>query len=111
MHAATKRMADVDDFYKDSRLKSLGEQWALSIIYLFEGVDNPDLMSLSKLWEEIEDVFNDGYEEMHLRMEKEIEDTEFRLKRGYNLGRSYSFPMQVLSVKVAQFQPSFGCTT
>ena len=91
MHAATKRMADVDDFYKDSRLKSLGEQWALSIIYLFEGVDNPDLMSLSKLWEEIEDVFYDGYEEMHLRMEKEIEDTEFRLKRGYDLGRFDQF--------------------
>ena len=38
MHAAMKRMADVDDFYKDSRLKSLGEQWALSISYLFEGL-------------------------------------------------------------------------
>ena len=35
-------------------------------------------MSLSKLWEEIDDGSSDGYEEMHLRMEKEIEDTEFR---------------------------------
>ena len=48
-------------------------------------------MSLSKLWEEIDDGSSDGYEEMHLRMEKEIEDTEFRLKRGYDLGRFDQF--------------------
>ena len=63
MHAAMKRLANADDMkYKDYFLESLGEQWALSI-----GGEN------------------------RLRLENEIEDTEFRLKRGSDLGRFDQF--------------------
>ena len=90
MHSALKRMADVDDMkdkHEDSALKSLNEQWAYSISLLVEGVDNPDLMSLSKLRRDI----GDKDEEMRLRIENEIEDTEFCLKRGSDLGRFDQF--------------------
>ena len=87
MHAALRRMADVDMQYKDEFLEDLGEQWANSISQFFEGVDNPDVISLSDLRRSI------GYkdEEMSLRMEKELEDTEFRLKRGSDMGRFDQF--------------------
>ena len=85
MDAALKRMADVDMKDKDGILKDLGQQWALSISLLFEGVENPNILSLSKLRGEI------GHEEMRLRIENEIEDTEFRLKRGSDLGRFDQF--------------------
>ena len=88
MHAALKRMADVDDMEnKDGILKTLGEHWALSISQLFEGVDNPDISLLSKLRRSI----GDKDEDMRLRIEKEIEDTEFRLKRGSDLRRFDQF--------------------
>ena len=78
MHAALKRMADVDEFEgKDWFLKILGEQWALSIGELFEGVENSSLISLSTLrrgW------IRDEGEEMRLRLENEIDDIELRLK-------------------------------
>ena len=89
MHAALKRMADVDEFEgKDWFLKILGEQWALSIEELFEGVENSSLISLSTLrrgW------IRDEGEEMRLRLENEIDDIEFRLKRGSDLGRFDQF--------------------
>ena len=81
MDAALKRMANVDMKNKEF----LSEQWALSVRQHFEGVDNPDLMSLSKLRGEI------GDEDMRLRIENEIEDIEFRLKRGSDLGRFDQF--------------------
>ena len=93
MHAALKRMADVDiddSEVKDWILKVLGEQWSLSISH-FEGVENSDGISLSKLRRSIRDKDEEIDEEMRLRMEKEIEDTEFRLKRGSDLGRFDQF--------------------
>ena len=90
MRAAMKRMADVDMENKDSNLEYLGEKWELSISRLFEGVEKPDTISLSTLRRLIENGDDDD-EEMLLRMEKEIEDTKFRLKRGYNLGRFDQF--------------------
>ena len=86
MHAALKRMADVGySEYNDLFLKFLGEQWALSISQRFEGVDNPDISLLSELRIGVE------VDEMRLRIEKEIEDTEFRLERGFDLGRFDQF--------------------
>ena len=81
MDATLKRMANVDMKNKEF----LSEQWALSVRQHFEGVDNPDLMSLSKLRGEI------GDEDMRLRIENEIEDIEFRLKCGSDLGRFDQF--------------------
>ena len=84
MHAAMERMADVDVIqYKET----LSEQWALSIRLLFEGVENPDISLLSELRRWI----RDKDEEMRLRIENEIEDTLFRLKRGLELGRFDQF--------------------
>ena len=83
--AALKRMANVDMKDKDRALKILDEQWALSISRNFEEVENPDILSLSKLRGEF------GDEDMRLRMENEIEDIEFRLKRGSDLGQFDQF--------------------
>ena len=89
MEAALKRMDDgtVDDTNKHFYLELLGKEWALLITQLFEGVDNPDVMSLSDLRRRI----GDEDEEMRLRIEKEVEDNEFRLKRGSDLGRFDQF--------------------
>ena len=86
MHAAMKRIADVQ-YMEDKKwfLEYLDKQWALSISQLFEGVDNPGISSLSDLRTWI------GDDDIRLRMEDEIEDTEFRLKRGSDLGRFDQF--------------------
>ena len=84
MHAALKRMADVDvdDMkHKDEFLEILGEQWTLSTSQIF---NNRSLMSLSTLRRWMRD--KDIDEEMRLRLENEIEDTKFRLKHGSDLG-------------------------
>ena len=88
MHAALKRMAGVDDMMdKKWFLEVLGKEWTSLINQHFEGVDNTDGISLSDMKRRIgvED------EEIRLRMEKEIEDIEFRLKRGSDLGRFNQF--------------------
>ena len=90
MHAAVKRLTDiVKDKDKDSDvlLKILGERlnerWASS-------------MSLSQLRKEIDFIINEGIpiearDEIRLRMQKEIEDTVFRLKRGSHEDRFDQF--------------------
>ena len=88
MHAAVKRLADFDTTGMTDKDRFLGERWASSISQLFEGVEKPNLISLSELREEIEE---NAHEEIRLRMEKEIEDTEFRLKRGSEMGRFDQF--------------------
>ena len=88
MHAALERFADVDMMNKDWFRKFLSDDWASLISQHFEGVDNPYGISLSYLRRQIG---NKKDEEMRLRMEKEIEDTEFRLKRGSDLGRFDQF--------------------
>jgi hypothetical protein len=82
MGAAVKRLAK-----SDSLRERLGEQWASSISQLFEGVEKPDSISLSELRREMEPLDD----EIRLRMENEIEDTEFRLKLGSDLGRFDQF--------------------
>ena len=82
MDAALKRMKNKDLF-----LDSVGEQWVSSISQLFEGVEKRVIMSLFDLRRWI----RDKDEEIRQRMEKEIEDTEFRLKRGSDLGRFDQF--------------------
>ena len=104
MHAAQRRWADIlkDNF---SFVKDLGERighwWTSSISQLFEEVEEPNPMSLSDLREEVKQIqfvsrFNEREfellkEEIRLRMRKEIEDTEFRLKRGSDLGQFDQF--------------------
>ena len=83
MDAALKRMADVDDFErKDKALKSLGKKWASCISQFFEGVENPDGITLPKLSRRVGDKH---------QMQIEIEDAKFRLKRGSELGRFDQF--------------------
>ena len=65
----------------------LSNQWASLISQLFDGVDNPDGVSLSILRRQIEYKS----EEFRIRMEREMEDVEFRLKRGSDLGRFDQF--------------------
>ena len=92
MHAALKRVADVVDMKDKNRiLELLGEQWASSISQFFKGVERPGIILLSKLMGWIRDMDEEVYEGMRLRMEKEIENTEFRLKRGSDLGRFDQF--------------------
>ena len=88
MDAPLKRYPDWlhQDYFQV--LEFLRKKWASSISQLFEGVEKPDLISLSKLREYIQLVGDDG---MRLRMENEIEDTEYRLKRGSDLGRFDQF--------------------
>ena len=81
--AAMKRMADVDDFEgKDYCLKSLRKEWASCISQFFEGVENPHLITLPEFRRQIGDKDS---------MQIEIEDVEFRLKRGSELGRFDQF--------------------
>ena len=83
MDAALKRMADVDDFEdKDKALEILGDEWTSCIRQFFEGVENPDGITLPELRRQIRDTD---------RMQIEIEDAEFRLKRGSELGRFDQF--------------------
>ena len=102
MQAAQKRWALVkdNDWLAEPLGVYLGERWASSISQLFGGVENPNPISLSELRKEIERI-KSGFrpnkelelliEEIRRRMEKEIEDTEFRLKRGSDLGRFDQF--------------------
>ena len=110
MHAAQKRWADlVKDKNWPRSIKKLGEllgeRWSSSINQLFEGVKEPNSIPLSKLRKEIEGIKSEFRlkgpgvqlvlvlvnEEIRLRMENEIEDTEFRLRRGSDLGRFDQF--------------------
>ena len=91
MHAAQKRL----EKDKNWLVRTLGDRWASSIGQLFEGVEIRNPTSLSELREDI-DLLNRFElrglnEETRLRMEKEIEDSEFRLKRGFELGRFDQF--------------------
>ena len=100
MHAAQKRWADLGKDEKWSVRyfgEKLGEKWASCIGQLFGGVEKRNSISLYDLRNEIEQTkyefrLNEGVqlvlliEEIRLRMENEIEDTEFRLKRGSDLG-------------------------
>ena len=89
MRAALKRLENVDNMKdKDDFLKSLAEEWTITISQFFEGVEEPDLKKLSELMNEID---ADDMIERRLRIENEIEDTKFRLKRGSDLGRFDQF--------------------
>ena len=86
MHAAVKRLTDFDTTDKGFYIETLGDRWVSSIGQLLDGVENPNSISLSNMREEMEQ--ND---EIHLRMEEEIEDTIFRLKLGSDLKRFDQF--------------------
>ena len=83
-HAALKRTADVDN---DWIVKNLGYNWASLVSELYDGVYNPNRVSLTNFreWAGYKD------EEIRLRLENEIEDIDFRLKRGSDLGRFDQF--------------------
>ena len=86
MDAAQKRMADVDDEDENLELGRLLKEWALCISQFFEGVENPDGITLPKLRRQIREKN---------RMQIEIEDTAFRLKRGSDLGRFHQEKMRM----------------
>ena len=83
MHAAQKRWSESEDI---DNVVLLRREWSSSIMQFFEGVEIPDSISLSKLKE---DIKNSDIKEVlvYLRLEEEIEDTEFRLKLGEDLRR------------------------
>jgi hypothetical protein len=85
MHAAEERLADlVTGKGKNYFLEILGKLWASSINQLYEEPNSTSLSELRRAMEPLD-------EEIRLRMEEEIEDTEFRLKRGSDLGRFDQF--------------------
>ena len=81
MQAAKKRMAEVNNHHYRYFLSN---RWASSISQFFEGVDKPN-PSLSELRGQINRY------EIRQRMETEIEDIQFRLRRGSELGRFDQF--------------------
>ena len=89
MDAAMERMADVDDFkHKDVALESLRYEWASCIRQFFEGVENGITLPKLRRWiGGVRRVIEDSAD----RMQIEIEDAEFRLKRGSELGRFDQF--------------------
>ncbi|KAF8799324.1 hypothetical protein BYT27DRAFT_7201846, partial [Phlegmacium glaucopus] len=95
MHAAEKRLADLDKGNRwDGTREKMQRGWASLISQFFEGVKTPNSQALSVLSREMRisrtrDTQSRG--EVRLRMEKEIEDVEFRLKRGSELGRFDQF--------------------
>ena len=81
--AAMERLADVDDFKdKHWELVRLRKEWASCIRQFFEGVEKPHGITLPELRRWIRDKH---------RMQIEIEDAEFRLNRGSDLGRFDQF--------------------
>jgi hypothetical protein len=92
MHAAQKRMTDFDSDYCYI-LRAVGELWASCVSQFFEGVEKYAI-SVFDVREDIETMLsNSGQlgDEIRPRIENEIEDTEFRLKRGSDLGRFDQF--------------------
>ena len=87
MHAADKRVANINkDVYSFSRQR-VQRKWGLSISQLLEleGDENWEIQNSNLLSDLKREVGNLRTDETRLRMEKEIEDTEFRLKRGSDL--------------------------
>ena len=77
-----KRWSDIDNNYG----WILGKHWEASISLFFEGSPREylfGLVSLSDLRGEIGELDD----EIRLRLENEVEDIEFRLKLGSDLGR------------------------
>ena len=90
MHAAQKRLADVikdKNWFVETFGDQFSKRWTSSISQVFEGVEKPNSISLSELRKEIDCPDNEN----RLRMEKEIDDIEFRLIRGSHLGRFDQF--------------------
>ena len=90
MDASLKRMADFDNFFLDT----VSKQWALTISQLFERIQKvnvDDRESYDLISPRLREWIQHLTDEMRLRIEKEIEDTEFRLKRGSDLGRFDQF--------------------
>ncbi|KAF8817319.1 hypothetical protein BYT27DRAFT_7201762, partial [Phlegmacium glaucopus] len=91
MRAAEKRLADLDkDDDWDHRRIMVQRVWASYIGKFFEGVEKPNSEVLSELRREMK-YSSLVTDEIRLRMDKELEDTAFRLKRGSELGRFDQF--------------------
>ena len=92
MHAAENRLADLKDYNKDI-LDSVIERWASSIRRFFEGDESPTSISLKEHIQSRIDQHERLFPlyEIRQRMENEMEDIEFRLQRGSELGRFDQF--------------------
>ncbi|KAF8799336.1 hypothetical protein BYT27DRAFT_6867385 [Phlegmacium glaucopus] len=92
VHAAEKRLADLDKGNRwDRTREKLQRGWASLISQFFEGVKTPNSDALSVLRREIRISDANDCGEIPLRIENEIEDVEFRLERGSELGRFDQF--------------------
>ncbi|KAF8802222.1 hypothetical protein BYT27DRAFT_7197312 [Phlegmacium glaucopus] len=91
MHAAEKRLADLDKGNRwDRRREKMQRGWASLIRQFFEGVKTRNSQALSVLSREMQFLRTRDAQskvEVHLRIEKEIEDVKFRLNRGSELGQ------------------------
>ena len=86
MHAALKRWSDIENIESHHK-RTLRREWESSISQLFEVVPRErNLVSLSKVRGWIEGLDDDEIG-LQSRIENEIEDIEFRLKLGSDLGR------------------------
>jgi hypothetical protein len=92
MQASRKRLPDVHIGYHYV-LGTIGRRWASSISQFFEGHENPKSIPLFEMRSTIKLLLNTGRldDEAHLRIENEMEDIEFRLKRGSKLRRFDQF--------------------
>ena len=92
MHAAEERLAGYKDYFAEI-LGTVSKRWASSISRFFEGVENSNSISLSEEIQYWIDWHEQHYPlyEIRPRIEKEMEDIEFRLKRGFELGRFDQF--------------------
>ena len=101
MHGAEKRLENDSDRDDSNLLEFLGDRSASSISQLFErvekGVEIPNPTSLFEMkgeiekldWTDVEGQNEEVIEEVRLvrlRIEKEVEDSEFRLNHGSELG-------------------------
>jgi hypothetical protein len=94
MHAAQKMLQKKGKDW--TPLANFDKLWASSISQFFEMFENLNSMSLSIFKERMDSEYRwqksgENDDEIRLRMKNEIEDTEFRLKRGSDLGRFDQF--------------------
>ena len=88
MHAAEERLS-----HRKGYVDAVNRRWTSSISRFFEGVENQHSISLREEIEGQIDWLEQDYrmDEICPRLENEIEDIDFRLKRGSELGRFDQF--------------------
>ena len=93
IQAAEKRLAGLKGYPFEDILGAVRELWASSISRFFEGVENKNSISPKEEIESRIDWLEQHYGlyEIRPRIENEMEDIDFRLKRGSDLGQFNQF--------------------